>query len=359
MPNARPIGSVSRVVAAAAIPRQRRQPGVGDDDRRVDERGVDPQRELRIAGPVRRAGDRPVEPVQAADLRPCRGRRPVDDPEIAPQRAPEPRPRVGAEVAVVRHPCRDRRVGQLEEQRPRPGAEQEHRLAVERPRLRSGTIESQVSSARDPSMRFGDPWRRPSSEGSGMGRWGADFDPDRLADLETAMWKAYYRRQPARLFGHLLAGPARAGPASWPRAIAASLFLTKAAAQFARSTGDYDRFAPDIARGYRLLGLPRDRRRGRGRPAGAPLVGRPAGDRARGGCRRRRRDHPALCRDLRAARDGRRRGRTAAGRGGRGPRSRRDRRSGWSERSRARLLAEVARLLRASYRSLHVALAAA
>ena len=36
-----------------------------------------------------------------------------------------------------------------------------------------------------------------------MGRWGADFDPDRLADLETAMWKAYYRRQPARLFGLL------------------------------------------------------------------------------------------------------------------------------------------------------------
>ena len=31
--------------------------------------------------------------------------------------------------------------------------------------------------------------------------WGADFDPDRLALLELRMWKAYYRRQPARLFG--------------------------------------------------------------------------------------------------------------------------------------------------------------
>jgi hypothetical protein len=30
-------------------------------------------------------------------------------------------------------------------------------------------------------------------EGSGMGRWGADFDPDRFSDLETAMWKAYCR----------------------------------------------------------------------------------------------------------------------------------------------------------------------
>ena len=46
--------------------------------------------------------------------------------------------------------------------------------------------------------------------------------------------------------------------ASWPRALAASLFLTKAAAGFARSTGDYERFAPDVARGYRLLGLPSD-----------------------------------------------------------------------------------------------------
>jgi hypothetical protein len=89
-----------------------------------------------------------------------------------------------------------------------------------------------------------------------MGRWGADFDPDRLADLETRMWKAYYRRQPARLYGYLLQGLHEQARASWPRAIAASLFLTRAAAQFAGSTGDYDRFAPDIARGYRLLGLP-------------------------------------------------------------------------------------------------------
>jgi hypothetical protein len=91
-----------------------------------------------------------------------------------------------------------------------------------------------------------------------MGRWGADFDPDRLAALEAGMWKAYYRRQPARLFGLLIEGLREQAHASWPRALAASLFLTKAAAGFARATGDYDRFAPDIARGYRLLGLTRD-----------------------------------------------------------------------------------------------------
>jgi hypothetical protein len=90
-----------------------------------------------------------------------------------------------------------------------------------------------------------------------MGRWGADFDPDRLAALETGMWKAYYRRQPARLFGLLVQGFREQARASWPRALAASLFLTKGAAGFARASGDYERFAPDIARGYRLLGLPR------------------------------------------------------------------------------------------------------
>jgi hypothetical protein len=91
-----------------------------------------------------------------------------------------------------------------------------------------------------------------------MGRWGSDFDPDRLAALETGMWKAYYRRQPARLFGLLVKGLHEQAHAAWPRALAASLLLTKAAVGFARSSGDYERFGPTIARGYRILGLPED-----------------------------------------------------------------------------------------------------
>jgi hypothetical protein len=83
------------------------------------------------------------------------------------------------------------------------------------------------------------------------------FDPDALADLETRMWKAYYRRQPARLFGLLILALREQAHASWPRAVASAVLLTKAAVGFAQSTGDYDRFAPDIARGYRLLGLPK------------------------------------------------------------------------------------------------------
>lgn len=86
--------------------------------------------------------------------------------------------------------------------------------------------------------------------------WGATFDPDELARLELGMWKAYYRRQPARLFGLLvLAERAQAG-VSLPRAVLAAVWLTRAAIGFARATGDYERYAAPIARGYSVLRLP-------------------------------------------------------------------------------------------------------
>jgi hypothetical protein len=96
-----------------------------------------------------------------------------------------------------------------------------------------------------------------------VGRWGTCFDADRLATLETRMWKAYYRRQPARLFGWLVLGLREQTRVGWPTALAASLLLTRAAAGFARTpqgadSTRYDRFAPDIGRAYRLLGLPDD-----------------------------------------------------------------------------------------------------
>lgn len=87
-------------------------------------------------------------------------------------------------------------------------------------------------------------------------RWGRDFDPDELARLETRMWKAYYRRQPARLFVLLVQALRAQARVSWLRAVRASLLLTRAAAGFARASGDYERFASDIGRGYRMLGLP-------------------------------------------------------------------------------------------------------
>jgi hypothetical protein len=87
-------------------------------------------------------------------------------------------------------------------------------------------------------------------------RIGTDFEPDRLAALELRMWKAYYRRQPLRLFGLLVRTLQEQGRASWPRSVWAALWLTKAAVAFARAKGDYERYAPAIARGYRALGLP-------------------------------------------------------------------------------------------------------
>lgn len=102
---------------------------------------------------------------------------------------------------------------------------------------------------------------RPASEAATTrprSRWGADFEPDRLALLELRMWKAYYRRQPARLFGTLVLGLREQAHVGWPRALIAAVFLTKAAVGFARATGDYERYAPDVARGYRWLGLPGD-----------------------------------------------------------------------------------------------------
>jgi hypothetical protein len=86
--------------------------------------------------------------------------------------------------------------------------------------------------------------------------WGRQFDPQRLARLELRMWKAYYRRQALRLFGLLIQAEHEQAAVSWPRAVQAAIWLTKGAVGFARSSGDYDRFLPDVVRGYRTLGVP-------------------------------------------------------------------------------------------------------
>jgi hypothetical protein len=86
--------------------------------------------------------------------------------------------------------------------------------------------------------------------------WGRHFDPTRLARLELRMWKAYYRRQALRLFGLLIQAEHEQAAVSWPSAVLAAIWLTKGAVGFARSSGDYDRFLPDVVRGYRTLGVP-------------------------------------------------------------------------------------------------------
>ena len=76
-----------RRTRARRVARQRLEPGVVDGHRRVDERGVDPQRQLRVARRVARPGDPAMERVEPPDLGAGRGRRPVDDRQVAPQRA--------------------------------------------------------------------------------------------------------------------------------------------------------------------------------------------------------------------------------------------------------------------------------
>ncbi len=88
--------------------------------------------------------------------------------------------------------------------------------------------------------------------------WGRGFDADRLARLELRMWKAYYRRQPLRLFGLLVLANREQAGVGWVRAVAAAARLARGAAAFGRSSGDYEQFLPDIVGGYRALGLPDD-----------------------------------------------------------------------------------------------------
>ena len=70
------------------------------------------------------------------------------------------------------------------------------------------------------------------------------------------MWKAYYRREGPLLFRLLVRANREQAGVGWFRAILGAFWLTSAAVRFGRSKGDYDRYAPAIARAYRWLRLP-------------------------------------------------------------------------------------------------------
>ena len=89
--------------------------------------------------------------------------------------------------------------------------------------------------------------------------WGRDFDPDRLARLELRAWKAYYRRQPARLFALLVLVNREQARTTWRMALVAAFHLARAAVRFGRAYSAYERFLPDIERGYRALGVAPER----------------------------------------------------------------------------------------------------
>jgi hypothetical protein len=75
------------------------------------------------------------------------------------------------------------------------------------------------------------------------------FDPDRTADLETDMWKAYYAKQKLRLFGLLVEMLHEQHHYSWWTATVDGFYLARAAATFGDATGHYEVVLP----GRRLL----------------------------------------------------------------------------------------------------------
>jgi hypothetical protein len=91
------------------------------------------------------------------------------------------------------------------------------------------------------------------------GGWGRGFDPERMASIELRAWKAYYRRQPMRLFALLVLANHEQARTGWLGSVIGAAWLTRAAVRFAGSEGDYDRFLPSIERGYRALGVGDDR----------------------------------------------------------------------------------------------------
>jgi hypothetical protein len=76
------------------------------------------------------------------------------------------------------------------------------------------------------------------------------FDPDRLADLEVRMWRAYYGKEKARLFGLLVTMLHEQNRYPWSKAVRAGFHLARAAAVFGDARGDYDRVLPDLEAAY-------------------------------------------------------------------------------------------------------------
>jgi hypothetical protein len=80
----------------------------------------------------------------------------------------------------------------------------------------------------------------------------ADFEPDRLAELELDMWKAYYAKEKVRLFGLLATLLREQYRYTWTRAVRAAFHLARAAATFGDATGGYERVLPDLERAYAI-----------------------------------------------------------------------------------------------------------
>jgi hypothetical protein len=78
------------------------------------------------------------------------------------------------------------------------------------------------------------------------------FDPDRTADLELDMWRAYYGHQRVRLFKDLVTLLHDQNRYSWAKSAAAAFHLARAAATFSDLRTNYEQVLPDLERAYTI-----------------------------------------------------------------------------------------------------------
>jgi len=76
------------------------------------------------------------------------------------------------------------------------------------------------------------------------------FDSTRMADLELAMWQAYYAKERVRLFALLVSMLHEQYHYSWAHATREGFHLARAAARFADLDAHYDTVLPDLEEAY-------------------------------------------------------------------------------------------------------------
>jgi len=76
------------------------------------------------------------------------------------------------------------------------------------------------------------------------------FEPDRMADLEVGMWKAYYAKERLRLFLLLASMLREQYRYPWSTALREGHHLGRAASTFGDLKGGYDKVIPDLEKGY-------------------------------------------------------------------------------------------------------------
>lgn len=78
------------------------------------------------------------------------------------------------------------------------------------------------------------------------------FDPGRVAELELRMWQAYYDKQNIELFRLLVVMLREQYRYTWAKAAAAGFYLARPAARFAGMKGDYELVLPDLQQAFTI-----------------------------------------------------------------------------------------------------------